>query len=71
MPYSFRCITFGSGTTYVEVPRARAYADPALRWCLQYAPASDARPAPQDPDTGRHVVRVPVTEWDARMGRDG
>jgi len=67
--HNFRVVTFGDGQ-YVEVPRALAYRDPDLRWTLDFAPALPddlaAVVTPEDPDTGRAVVRVPIAEGDAR-----
>lgn len=50
----------------VEVPRALAYREAELRWCLAYRPAGDDAHVPTDPDSGRAVIRVPVDEWDRR-----
>jgi hypothetical protein len=67
--HNLRCIRIGDAT-YVEVPRALAYRDPDLRWALDFAPPLPddlaAVVTPEDPDTGRAVVRVPIAEWDAR-----
>lgn len=67
--HNLRVIRFGDGQ-YVEVPRALAFRDPDLRWALDFAPPLPddlaAVVTPEDPDTGRAVVRVPIAEWDAR-----
>lgn len=63
--HNLRVISFADGQ-YVEVPRALAYREAELRWCLAYRPAGDDAHVPTDPDSGRAVIRVPVDEWDRR-----
>jgi len=41
--HSFRCITYGCGTTYVQVPATLARSEPELRWIVEDRAAGSRR----------------------------